>query len=88
MTFEGAVVTEQNVTFGIVIVKTSVLNNPQLEATAQTLGIHAFGHIPIVLMEQNHRGAPTYKGRKDLVLLLSNVFLDQIPWQRFTLSAA
>jgi hypothetical protein len=48
----------------------------------------AFGPIPIVLMAQDGRGVPTYQGRPDIVRFLSNVFVEQIPWQRYTLSAA
>jgi hypothetical protein len=88
MQFEGAKVTEQGVTFGIVIVKPNVLSNSQEQTDARALGIQAFGPIPIVLMAQDSRGVPTYQGRPDIVQFLSNVFVEQIPWQRYTLSAA
>ena len=88
MQFEGAKVTEQGVTFGIVIVQSHVLSNSQEHAGARALGTHAFGLIPIVLMAQDSRGVPTYQGRSDIVRFLSNVFVEQIPWQRYTLTAA
>ncbi len=88
MQFEGAMITEQGVTFGIVIVKPNVLNNPQEQAGARALGTQAFGPVPIVLMAQDGRGVPTFQGRLDIVQFLSNVFVEQIPWQRYTLSAA
>ena len=88
MQFEGAKVTEQGVTFGIVIVKPNVLSNSQEQTGARALGTQAFGPIPIVLMSQDSRGVPTYQGRPDIVQFLSNVFVEQIPWQRYTLSAA
>ncbi len=87
MQFEGAKVTEQGVTFGIVIVKPHVLNSSQEQAGARALGTQAFGPIPIVLMAQDGHGVPTYQGRPDIVRFLSNVFVEQIPWQRYTLSA-
>ena len=86
--FEGAKITEQGVTFGIVIVKPQVLHSSQEQIGARALGTQAFGPIPIILMAQDNRGVPTYQGRPDIVQFLSNVFVQQIPWQRYTLTAA
>jgi hypothetical protein len=86
--FEGAKITEQGVTFGIVIVKRHVLHSSQEQISARALGTQAFGPIPIILMVQDGRGVPTYQGRPDIVRFLSNVFVQQIPWQRYTLTAA
>jgi hypothetical protein len=88
MQFEGAKITEQGVTFGIVIVKAQVLQNAHDQTGARALGTRAFGPIPIVLMAQDSRGVPTYSGRKDIVQFLTNIFVEQIPWQRYTLTAA
>jgi len=88
MQFEGAKITEQDVTFGIVIVKPHVLHSTQDQAGARALGIRAFGPIPIILMAQDSRGDPTYQGRQDIIRFLSSIFVEQIPWQRYTLSAA
>lgn len=88
MQFERAKITEQGVTFGIVIFEPGVLHNSQEQVGARALGIRTFGHIPIVLMAQDSRGVATYQGRPDVVRFLSNVFVEQIPWQRYTLSAA
>ena len=87
MQFEGAKITEQGITFGIVIVKPHVLSSTQEQAGARALGTQAFGPIPIVLMAQDGRGVLTYNGRRDIVRFLSNIFVEQIPWQRYTLSA-
>jgi hypothetical protein len=87
MQFEGAKVTEQGVTFGIVIVKPSVLSDSREQMRARALGTQAFGPVPIVLMAQDGRGVPTYHGRPDIVRFLSNILVEQIPWQRYTLSA-
>jgi len=88
MQFDGAKLTEQGVTFGIVIVKPHVLHSSQEQIGARTLGTQAFGPIPIILMAQDGRGVPTYQGRRDIVRFLSNVFIEQIPWQHYTLSEA
>jgi hypothetical protein len=86
--FEGAKITEQAITFGIVIVQSRVLQSSSEQIGARTLGTRAFGPIPIVLMAQDSRGVPTYQGRRDIVRFLSNIFVEQIPWQRYSLSAA
>jgi hypothetical protein len=85
--FEGAKITEQGVTFGIVIVKPHALHSSQEQISARALGTQTFGPIPIILMAQDGRGVPTYQGRPDIVRFLSNVFVQQIPWQRYTLTA-
>ena len=71
MRFQGAVIKEQGITFGIVVVKPSVLQTPSSRANMQRFGVQAFGIMPIVLMAQNARGVPTYWGRKDVVGVLS-----------------
>jgi hypothetical protein len=85
--FEGAKITEQGITFGIVIVKPHVLQSSQEQIGARALGAQAFGPIPIILMAQDSGGVPTYLGRSDIVRFLSNVFVEQIPWQHYTLSS-
>ena len=67
MNFEGAVIKEKGVTFGIVIVKSHVLNSPWERTDAAQFGVSAFGRMPIVLMSQDRRGVPTYWGRRDIV---------------------
>jgi hypothetical protein len=86
MQFDGAKVTEQGVTFGIVIVKPYVLRSSQEQAGAQRLGTQAFGPIPIILMAQDGRGVPTYQGRRDIVSFLSRIAFQRIPWKKYTLS--
>jgi hypothetical protein len=86
MTFQGAVVKEQGVTFGIIVVKSYVLNNSSDRESMIRLGIRAFGQIPIVLMAQDSKGTPTYYGRKDIVNFLSNIFMEQIPWKKYTIN--
>lgn len=88
MQFEGAKVTEQGVTFGIIIVKPHVLSNTVEQVNARRFGARVFGPIPIVLMAQDSHGIPTYQGRQDIVRFLSNVHPGRIPWRQYTLSAA
>jgi hypothetical protein len=87
MTFEGAIITEQRVTFGIVVVKSHVLND---HAEANNL-ISSFQGVmrvaPVVLMAQDSKGVPTYYGRKDIVAFLAHIDMRRIPWKRYGLTA-
>lgn len=85
MQFEGAVIKEQDVTFGIVVVKHQVLNSLDRSNEARAFGVRAFGNMPIILMAQNSHGTPVYYGRKDIVNFLANIHMSQIPWKKYTL---
>ena len=50
MSFDGALIKEQGVTFAIAVVKPSVLTNPNKEAIRQTFSRY-FGFVPTVLMD-------------------------------------
>ncbi|MHB8339797.1 MAG: hypothetical protein ACYDB7_01320 [Mycobacteriales bacterium] len=88
MQFQGAVVKEQGTTFGIIIVKPPVLTSPLRQSEWRAFGTRAFGLMPIVLMAQDSRGVPTYVGRRDIVAFLSKVFIQQIPWKRYSVSTS
>jgi hypothetical protein len=87
MTFEGAVVREQGVTFGIVIVKEYVLRDSNTANNLIAAYQPVLGVAPVVLMAQDSRGTPTYYGRKDIVDFLANIDFRRIPWQQYTYSA-
>lgn len=85
MTFEGAVIREQGVTFAVVIVKRHVVDNRHeadrtIEAFQPT-----FPGLPVILMAQDSRGVPTYYGRQDIARFMASVSLDAIPWKRYTI---
>lgn len=87
MKFDGAVIKEQGVTFGIVIVKRYALDAQGEREQMVLFGKRAFGNIPIVLMAQDSRGVPTYWGRRDIVKFLSHVPISRIPWRTYTIAA-
>lgn len=87
MKFQGAVIKEQGVTFGVLVVKPHVLNDSTRAAEMRRFGVKAWGQIPIVLMAQDGRGRPTYNGKPDLVRFLANIFMEQIPWQDWNIAA-
>lgn len=86
MRFQGAIVKEQGITFGIVIVKRHVVQNRSEASRTIQCFAPAFGRIPVVLMAQDHRGVPTYIGRPDIVRFLSRVPMSAIPWREFSMS--
>jgi hypothetical protein len=83
MTFDGAVIQEQGVTFAIAAVRRGLLGN--IAQRDKTLAFFQtfFGGIPVVLMEQDSGGAPTWFGRPDLTRFLQNVPLGAVPWNRY-----
>ena len=86
MDFQGAVVKEQGVTFGILVVEPSVLHDRRRQEQLRAFGRRAFGAIPVVLMAQDSRRVPTYQGRPDIVKFLANVSIERIPWKKYSLS--
>jgi hypothetical protein len=86
--FDGAVVNEQGVTFGIAIVRRTVLDTALAREQAILEFSEVFGGIPTVLMAQDGQGIPTYFGRQDIVDFLASVSIEAIPWQRYTLRDA
>ena len=86
MKFQGALIKEQGVVFGIVIVNSRVLQNNNASNAVRQFGYKVFGRVPIILMSQNSRGIPTYLGRKDIVQYLSRVPLNCIPWREYSIA--
>jgi hypothetical protein len=82
--FQGAVVKEQGVTFAVVIVKMSVLDSITESNDAISGFSRFFPRVPIILMAQDSRGIPKYRGRKDIVEFLANIHPSRIPWKEYT----
>lgn len=87
MIFDGAIIKEQGLTFGIAIVKLSALSqtSQQKDSLINEFS-NIFGGIPTVLMAQDNRGIPKYYGRTDIVNFLAKVHPTRIPWKRYTLN--
>ena len=83
MSFDGALIKEQGVTFAIVVVKPHVLTSTEKESIRLGFMLY-FRNIPIILMAQNQKGIPTYDGRKDIVRFLANIHPSRIPWKHYT----
>jgi len=85
MTFEGAVVREQGVTFAVVVVKKYVVESASEAQSAIRRFSPAFPGLPVVLMGQDNSGRPTFFGRKDIANFLSNISISRVPWKRYTI---
>lgn len=84
MKIQGAVIKEQGLTFAIVVVKKHVLDSQSQSGDAINSFSNLFPSMPIVLMAQDSRGIPSYRGRKDIVNFLANLHPGQIPWKEYT----
>lgn len=87
MTFDGAIIREQGITFGIMVVKAHVLNDASRRDAVVAQASAAFGGIPTVLMAQTSSGSARYYGRNDIVRFMANVPLAAVPWKRYRRAA-
>lgn len=85
MTFEGAVIREQGVTFALVVVKQHVVANRSEAKSAISAFQGYFPGKPVVLVGQDSRGVPTYFGRSDIARFMSSVPMSAVPWKRYTI---
>lgn len=84
--FEGSVITEQGVTFAIVVVKRHVIDNRiEADELIQSFRMRVFEGMPVILMAQDSRGIPTYYGRDDIVKFLASIHPGRIPWKKYRL---
>lgn len=83
---EGAVIREQGVTFAVVVVRQTVLQNTMQANDAIRAFEPVFDGLPVVLMAQDSRGRPTYYGRNDLSRFMANVPERNVPWRRYTIN--
>lgn len=86
MRFQGAVIKEQGVTFGVLIVKQHILNDLTRRDALVLEGSRLFGGIPTVLMAQDFNGTPTYYGRSDISKFMASVPFEAVPWKEYTVS--
>lgn len=85
MTFDGAVIREQGVTFALVVVKHHVVQSRFEVARAISSFQSCFPGVPIVLVGQDSRGTPTYFGRPDIARFMASVPMSAVPWKTYTI---
>lgn len=86
MKFQGAVITEQGITFAVVVVRLATLRSPLLRDKTVSTYTDIFQGIPVVLTAKEPLGAVKYFGRQDIVNYLSTIKPSQIPWKEYTSS--
>lgn len=84
MKVQGAVIKEQGITFAIVVVKKHVVDSSCQSGEAIDAFSRFFPGMPVVLMGQDTRGLPIYRGRRDIVAFLANIHPARIPWKEYT----
>lgn len=67
MRFEGTVIEEDGLEFGILVVQESTIRVPSQATEMQNFGVRVFGDIPVVLMARTSQGAPVFHGPQELV---------------------
>jgi hypothetical protein len=86
MIFEGALIKEHGVSFGVVVVTRAAMHSPSERERILVAFRVIFKGIPVVLMAQDPSGIPEYFGRDDISKFLSRVPLDAIPWKKYTIN--
>jgi hypothetical protein len=86
MKFQGAVIKEQGLTFAVIIVKKSVIDNTYKANKAIQSFQPLFPGIPVILMAQDFRRRPIYYGRRNISRFLASVPIQAIPWKEYTLN--
>lgn len=87
-TFEVAHTNEQGVDFLVVLVKSRVLSSSSDQEDLNAFFRSEYGPIPVVFATQRSKGQVEYRGRPDIVRFLSNIYFEQLPWERVTFSTA
>lgn len=89
MTIGGAVIREQGIAFGIIIVKHRITQSQSESYAAREYWqstVADFAEIPLILASQDSRGVFRYQGRRDIVDFLASIDSSRIPWKRYSVS--
>lgn len=87
MTLDGAVLSEQGITFALATVPFALLKDPA-QAIDLLAGLreHVFPGLPVVLMTREWSGKPHYYGDPDCERVMQNIHVSRIAWSRYTLA--
>jgi hypothetical protein len=77
---EVALVHEQGQDFAILAVKSNVIPSPRLRDAMISFGERQFGVRTALLAEDGQSWGP-----RDIVNWLEGVFIDQLPWRKFSI---
>ncbi len=87
MKIDGAIIKEQGIVFGVILVKKSAMINQSVaDKTREAFqkALLEFSAIPLVLASQDSRGRFEYQGRTDLVNFLASISPSRVPWRTYT----
>ena len=83
MEVQTAAISLQGKNFVIVLVGMDLATNSgEGDMTIDTLA-PKFGNVPVILMAQKEDGSPVYYGDQDLVNLLRDIAVDDMPWKTY-----
>ncbi|MFN2459896.1 MAG: hypothetical protein ABR591_04315 [Candidatus Velthaea sp.] len=87
MTLDGAVLSEQGMTFALATVPLAMLKD-QMEAheLLASLQQRVFPDLPVVLMTREWSGMPRYYGDAECSRVMHGVHVSRIAWSRYTLA--
>lgn len=83
MTFRGAMIEEQGVTFAVLSVAQGALQDVLERDKLLAAFKRVFRGIPIVLVSQDSPAVPMYYGRSDILNFLADIPLAAIPWEDY-----
>jgi len=84
MKVQAAAISLQGINFAVVVAGMDLIGNPgEADMTIDRLQ-PTFGGVPVILMGQNEQGSPNYYGDQDIVRLLADVPVDQMPWKEYS----
>ena len=83
MDLQAAAISLQDNNFVIVLVKMDmVTNSGEADMAIDTLQ-PKFGNAPVILMAQREDSSPVYYGDQNLVSILGDLPVDEMPWKTY-----
>lgn len=82
-TWQVALIREQGVEFGVVVVQDNVIDNPSQRENLLRFWTAQLGRPIALLGAQRHRSY----GRREIVNWLASVHPSQLPWRQITMAA-
>jgi len=86
MNVQAAAISLQGINFTVVLVNSELIKKTgEADMAIDSLQPN-FGNVPVILMSQSEDGSPTYYGDANLVELLRDVPVDEMPWMDYNVS--
>jgi len=84
MDIQAAAISVQGNNFVIVLVGMDMVSNPgEADMAIDTLQ-PKFGNAPVILMAQRDDATPVYYGDQELVSMLGDIPVDEMPWKQYS----